>query len=155
MCIPFHIPVKPHVLKYLEATVGNPYKMNENDFVGIYLLSAMKRQRNEKQDGDNLQLYNERFTLNVSRHYVYNWNVQSVTSSTILTFNHYIDAIFRHNFICWMDVITQDTKSIDMKQAVETFKNKYLISEQDMSWDALYKFYYRHRKHKNNNLCLR
>jgi len=146
MSIPVAIPVKKHVLKYLIHSVGTPYKLSKNDYVGQYLFAALRQQNDLAKHCPCMPGYTERFELKISRIMYFHYLVNNITPTTIVNFNNYIHSILYNNFITWMDFSCMDESNKWMKDAVNNFMDMYNITEDDLSWEAWYKSYYRYRK---------
>ena len=149
MSIPFQIPVKPHVHRFLSFHFQEPYKLDRNDFLGNWLYLALRDQHKDSKFDKRLVHYSRRFTVLVTRNYVFNNRLSDISGETIAFLNGYVDSLIKQQFICYM-LVWADLE--EMQDTIEKFLNIYSFTEEELKFDCLKKYWYRWRVDKQNSI---
>lgn len=136
------IPVKPHVLKYLEFYLGAEYSLSESDPYGLFLFHVMRRPMTDKRKDELVAKYQRRFVLDFGPYSPQQYGLKNLTGKTVYQFNNFVHGIIRQDMISYVDTATDYGTAI--KHAIERFMGKYGFEESDIAYDTLLKAYQRY-----------
>ena len=142
MNITLHIPIKPYALKYLKVHLGDDYKISKNDAFGIYLENILRRPQEDARYCHFMKKYTGDFEVFLSKK---NWLSDGFRLSPkgIVDFNSFVENIIKAELHSFIDF----SRSLKIRQAkaVELFREKYNITEEDIAFDSFKKSYRRYR----------
>lgn len=136
------IPVKPHVLKYLEFYLGADYTLSESDPYGLFLFHLMRRPLTDKRKDELVAKYPSRFVMDFGPYSPQQYGLKNLTGKTVYQFNNFVHGIIRQDMLNYVDVATDYDNTV--KHAIESFMAKYGFEETDIAYDTLLKAYQRY-----------
>lgn len=148
----FMMPVKPYTSKYLELHFGKDYKITQLDHFGIYLIGLLRRPLCKKRYDEFLTAYTAKYSMKFNlREFQKNGKI-NFSSQIIITYNNFVELIIKTEFHAFVEAnLVPGTTLI---RVIESFRNKYSWTDEDISLDTLIKSFQRYRKkrEKNHNL---
>lgn len=142
------IPVKRHVLKYIEARYRVPYTIDGQDFLGMTLINFLRRPIVSNHRMDAVLNYDNQLTVILRRKDVTHYGMlHALDPNSVSVFNHKFDKIIDELFIAVVN------SRVDLgqryKQAIMYFLDNYpYFDHSSDSFHMLQKRYYRYRKRK-------
>ncbi|MBJ6109455.1 hypothetical protein JAO73_10550 [Hymenobacter sp. BT523] len=130
------IPVRPHLVKFLQYHLGERYFLSVSDPYGILLFQLLRRPVHDARRDDVLEEYKGVFTLHLGA-YAGKHGLKELTGKTVYEFNNFAHEMMRADLHSFVDLAT-DHGQIE-KYAVEQFMAKYDFEEQDIKYDTLLK----------------
>jgi hypothetical protein len=143
MGIPFQIPLKPHIKKYLLFYYPEPYKLDKRDSFGHMIYLALREQRNCKRYEQRTANYSSKITVLITHNYVFNNRLTEITPETVRTINLYIDSMIKDRFIDYM-ILYNDLR--DYQVSIDKFIELYNFTDDEMKFDCLKQHWFRFRK---------
>ena len=145
MSIPFQLPVKPHIKKYLTFFFQEPYKLNRKDFFGKWLYYALRDQHDEDKYIDRLKPYTSKMIILVGRNYTFNNRMTGISAQAAIDINNWVDELIKNQFtnhmISRMEIETY-------QDSIQNFRKKYGFTDADLKFDCLKQHWYRFREEK-------
>jgi len=140
-----HIPVKPHIKKYLlwHNDGQEPLPITRKTFPGLLLLGLLTKHY-ERADLD--PSYSEQITFTIHEKYGIAYG-HTLPNALVVTFNTTFDQLFRQELYAKVDMA--EMKEMQIKDAIISICQKYSITEDDFSYDAFRKDIYRYRTKKH------
>lgn len=143
------IPVKPEVYKFLKTQFGEEYRVDMRNMLGIVLFHIFKKQVNSrKNELYSIQKnYTCKYVVIFSNFHFFNLAPKEISPFSVTQFNLFIENLIDFVFI-------QNTTSLliekpkNIKTAIETFIDSNDLGEEDLTYDAFKKQYYRFKKKK-------
>lgn len=151
MTFALHIPVKPHVRKYLIKVFGSDsFHLVKGNHILLMINRMMERPpfgwRPRKVDTCKVTvIISDDTSRRVPGIYI--------SEANIKTFNNYIADLMRSELYYTVDAGLKYTGQ-DIKDLIMEFREKYDIQESDLAFETMKKMYYRYRIN-TNGLILR
>jgi hypothetical protein len=130
------IPVRPHLVKFLQYHLGENYFLSVSDPYGILLFQLMRRPVHDARKDDVLEKYAGTFTVNLGT-YAEKHGLQGLTSKGVYEFNNFAHELMRADLHGFVDVTTEHNHI--ERYAVEQFMAKYGFEEADIQFETLLK----------------
>lgn len=147
------MPVRPHVLKYLQLHYPIPFAVNDKDRVGNYLYLLMRRPLNHNMHYMHLGRYSEVLHIEVTHYQALDRGATNLTPSTVVNFNEFVDDLVKEELKIYLNFI-EEFGTGTWKQGIYDFMDKYGFQEgTDATYDNFKKFYYRYRKSTQRRLA--
>ena len=128
------IPVKPRILKFLRKHLGAAYVVTSDDSYGIVLKEHMRSRPQKIERNKGLHRYTSVFSATAtSRDFKCPQHLE-LTSLSIVRFNKFAERICAMEFHTMADICIQDA-GLSIEQAIEKFRTKFGLSEDD--WAAM------------------
>ncbi len=149
------IPTKPYLKKYLQSLYGNPVVFYAKNYFGVTVLSLMQRKFFFRQNETFVHKAFDRYTQQLDIEFPYWWMKQShfpqdIPVQNILILNKLFEERFEEDLYSY--VLFSAASGAEIKAAMESFCMIYNIEiPEDISYDALKKKEFRHRKEKSKN----
>lgn len=135
------MPVRPHVLKYLQAHLGTAYFLSESDHFGLLLFQLLRRPITDARRDEVLVKYQSRFAVNLGAYGSGKFGLKPLTGKTVYQFNNFVHELIRGELHSWVDMASDHGNAINY--AIEGFMQKYDFREEDISYDTLLKSWQR------------
>jgi hypothetical protein len=147
MDVKIEIAVKPLVKAYLERNFGSPVTLNKESLAGRYFYKVLEKQENHKDT--EYKGYSEKVIILVGVDCLFRYG-SSVTPTSLIDFNNYItDNIYQLMFFSIEMQEEMSQERFRIKEAIESFLQRFNLTEDILSFETAKKAYYRHRE-KNN-----
>lgn len=137
---PLQVPVRPHVLLYLEFHLGKGYVLSENDHFGLYLYSQLRRPVTDARRDHVLEEYAGRFEVHYGSFDPLKHGLR-LTGFGTYKFNKFVHELIMAELHAWVDMGVGHGNKI--KHCIQTFQAKYGLREEDQAYETLYKSYQR------------
>jgi hypothetical protein len=147
MDIKIEIAVKPIVKAYLERNYGIPARLNKESLAGRYFYKLLEKQENHKDT--EYKAYPQRVIIIIGEDCLFRHG-SSVTPTSLIDFNNYVtDNIYQLMFfsIEMQEEMSQDRFRI--KEAIQSFLDRFNFTEDILSFETAKKAYYRYREKQN------
>jgi hypothetical protein len=138
------IQVKPHIAKYLDYLYGHCFNVTRKEYVGIMLSLLLSRNSIRNDYNRYMKYYTHPYKLRISGSFIYDKGVRYITSYCTVQFNNYIEGLFKDEFHQFVSIHELNGKTI--KYAVEMFRDKYSLSDEDLSFATMLRSYQRHKE---------
>lgn len=134
------ISVAPHVKSFLIYHFGRSYQFSRKDWLGPIIAGVLKKgyRTTIKKHGE------EEYTINFSEDTLERLG-RYIEWNNIIYINIAIDKVFRTMLFQYMDLSRKLNKGT-AKQSMIEFLTEFSITEQEISFETLYKDYQRKRK---------
>jgi hypothetical protein len=139
-----HIPVRPHVKKYLLVHLGEDYDLSMGDQFGIMLVLLLRRPLQDKRKAASMHEYREKFSFGTVGYPAQKWGLRSFTTGTIYLFGKYVEEVMMKEM--YGQVATQVDNGRGLHDSLNEWRAKYDFTEADKSFDAVKKSYQRQTK---------
>jgi hypothetical protein len=148
-----NIPVKPHVLKFLEEKYQQKYVLNEYDYVGTIIYTLIRRQSNWSHYSKFMSQYTQQFPVEVPEKLYFQESCRHLTPFTISKFNSIIEGIMRDQCIYHCYLVLEEK---NLKNEIYKWLELYDIEEGgSFNYRSLSEHFYRFMKQKKNQkTCL-
>ena len=130
------IPVRPHLIKFLQFHLGEHYFLSVSDPYGILLFQLLRRPVHDARKDEVLERYVGRFAINLGT-YTDRHGLKGLTGKTVYEFNNFAHAMMLADLHSFVDLATEHGHS--EKYAVEQFMAKYGFDECDIQYETLLK----------------
>lgn len=149
-----HLPVKTYVRKYLETIYGNPIFIDGKTIFSDIILSKLSSNLTSFLPATDLDTRLNRFAdkvdIKIPIHYWYRLE-KNVTQHTIVRINRYFENCFESDLHKHVDLQVRYVNA-ERKAAIESFAAEHKLDvEVDITFEAMKKMEYRHRKEKENS----
>ncbi|MDB5268040.1 MAG: hypothetical protein JWP58_1080 [Hymenobacter sp.] len=135
------IPVRLHVLKYLQSHLGAHYFLSESDHFGLLLFQLLRRPLKDARRDDILTRYTGQFTVNFGSYDPDKYGLGKLTGKTCYQFNNFVHELVRAELHAWVDMATDHGNPVTF--AIEQFMKRYKFEESDIAFDTLLKSWQR------------
>lgn len=135
------IPVKPHILKYLQFYLGADYSLSESDPYGLLLFGLLRRPITDKRKDELVAKYTGRFVVHYGAYSPQQFGLKNLTGKTVYQFNNFAHGILKQDLHSYVDLMTDMGNQV--KYSIECFMLKYDFQETDIAYDTLLKSYQR------------
>lgn len=150
--ISISVPVKPHIKKYIHALYGQVIVVSFKTFIGINIYSLLENKNfNKSRQGKRFMkvkahLFTEKLSIRISEDLLYRTGlVIPIEKSAVI--NNMYEQMLSENLYTFCEAYKM--AKIERQQAIEDFCKRYKIDiDVDITFDALSKTEYRHRKSK-------
>ena len=144
------IPVKPHIKHYLTYQFGDPYKVDQNDGLGVRLFTFLRKPLKDNRKEEHLSRYTEEFTIVLSKKNVFQYGCSEIDPNSIVLFNSEIDDQINDLYLAIMDARTD--MGDNYADAIRYFMSRYnYFDMNELNFEMLKKRYYRYRKEMEKN----
>lgn len=130
------IPVRPHLIKFLQFHLGDNYFLSTSDPYGILLFQLLRRPVHDARRDDVLVKYTGTFVLHLGT-YSEKHGLRGLTGKTVYEFNNFVHEMMRADLHGFVDVTTEHGHI--ERFAVEQFMAKYGFEESDIQYETLLK----------------
>jgi hypothetical protein len=142
--IPIKIPAQSYLKKYLLHELGpEPIRISNKDRFGAFLRRLLQRNAAIRHSYHDPQEAVIEFQLPwdyLTR------NGCQVTREAVHRFKQFVREDFYRSLKNYLDAATLYNSDLLIRQAIEDFMDRYELNEDDISYEALKKHYYRARK---------
>ncbi|RYD76891.1 MAG: hypothetical protein EOP55_10490 [Sphingobacteriales bacterium] len=142
------LPVRAHIKKYLEYTHGNQMEVSDRGYASFLLLQMLEKHK--KQDPGTVRPSQKLIDhKNYFAYPVYIGNNYEnskglyISTANIKRFNDTIDDLFREQMYAYINHPNSTTGVVDYD--IVGFRELYGISEDELPFDNLKRWYYRER----------
>ena len=135
------IPVKPHILKYLQFYLGAEYNLSESDPYGLMLFGLLRRPITDSRKDELVAKYTGRFEVQYGAYSPQQFGLKNLTGKTVYLFNSFVHSILKQDLHSYVDLMTDMGNQV--KYSIECFMRKYDFQETDIAYDTLLKSYQR------------
>jgi hypothetical protein len=150
-----HLPVKPHIQKYISIKEGNPIQALNKSILWMvlrpYLVYKINDRLSDKSRQQQLSLLKGRVQIQIAKSQVRSYGLHMRGGAVVLV-NKFLDNFFgRELYLHVQKCEANQGRYKGYKQAIEEFADKYdIIIEEDISMDALLKMYQRQKEYEEN-----
>jgi len=134
------VPVRPHVLKFLQFYLGEHYFLSEDDQFGSYLFAQMRRPRRDARRDHVLESYPAKWRV-----YYGSVNAKKqglrLTGKVVQKFDKWVDDVMKTEMVGYVNCEVKYGNKI--KYAIEEYLTEHGMSEDDVQVETLYKHYQR------------
>ncbi|MFL9835008.1 hypothetical protein [Chryseobacterium terrae] len=148
------IPVNPAVKKYLEIKLGKNYTLGTDDWFGIIVYNFLINKTNK-----HFKIIPKKYDKEIQFFEIILSSNQAEKAGIILTekqeasINNICYKIFKEELYS-AAVVNKNLYSLDYMVTMNNLLDLYDITEEDLSYDALIKGFYRDRKAISENMYL-
>lgn len=134
------VPVRPHVLKFLQHYLGEHYFLSDDDQFGMYLFALMRRPRRDARRDHVLEAYQGKWRVHYGSVPAKKLGLH-LTGKVVQKFDKFVDDILKHELVGHVNCEVKYGNKI--KYAIEEFLSERGMSEDDVQVETLYKHYQR------------
>ncbi|MFC6999575.1 hypothetical protein [Rufibacter roseus] len=143
MLLSIHIPVKPHVKKFLVAKYGGIYKLCMRDHIGVTLFNMLRRPKAKAREIERVKKFTQRYTVSIPEHFITDLGCKNLDGETLVQFNSLVEDFL---LTCFHEFVeNMEACGMEQRHAIAYFMAKYEFDETDVKYDALKKSYQRYR----------
>lgn len=143
------LPVKPFIAKYLRKQFGENLPVTEKNFFNALIISMLQKfekgnpvvQKNNHKIIDGIKFVG--YNLVISD-YVFNKHGAYISNENIFLLNDAVDNMIRRQMFDWIQGPAKPHKEVDYN--ILAFRNIYGITEDELPFDNLKRWYYRERQ---------
>lgn len=150
MEITIEIPVKSYLKKYIEASFGGNIKLSERTWIGIIIYNVIKR-KTFKNNYDYKPIgkdINAKMQFKISSDKSYRYGCVLLPTQ-IYYINLALDNLFKGEIVK-QALINQSNYNIDFKTSILTILDAYDITEDELNYQSIRKYFNRnYQKYKN------
>jgi hypothetical protein len=129
------LPVKIHVLRYLEHHFPYPYILSESDAIGPFLSAVFRRPQHSTEKWRSVEKLQHHWEISIPEHLIYDKGVSNFGSKNIMTFNTYIDTVMKEKLFERVQLLSIKF-DMEKKQTILDFMMQYNVTESELSFDA-------------------
>ena len=136
-----HIPVTPHVKKFLIYNFGEEYKYSQCNFLGAVITGVFSKgfRKQTKCTSDiTYPIYFHKATLKNAG--------KRILWDDLIYLNKALDTFFRQNVFTYLDM-HRKLENGNLKQKMYEFLLEMDITDEDISYDTLFRNYQRRKKY--------
>lgn len=148
MKLKIDIACKPLVRAYLQYNYGKQIVINKETHIGKFFFKLLQKGPEYRRDTE-YTAYSDKVSLNINED-LYLRNGFGISKSGLVEFNNYITDCVYGLLVLHIEMHEELMKGKwKIKQAIESFCNKYNFNDSDLSYETAKKYYYRSRIKKN------
>jgi hypothetical protein len=137
-------------LKYLVRTLhlepGQAFQLTKKGTVGRLLYHLLRNPQEDRQYAISEATHPQHFVVHISQSMAWLEGCRHLTQQGIHDFNRQVEDLLEQEFLIMMDTLASLGIAFEHKKTALQFKERYDLTEDDYSVEALIKCYYRHRK---------
>ena len=134
------VPVRPHVLKFLQFYLGEKYYLSENDQFGTYLFSQLRRPMRDARRNHVLEGYKGKWKVHFGAISPKKLGLR-LTGKGAQMFDKWVDSVMKTEMVGYVDLAQRYGDKI--KYAIESYMGERGLREEDIQYETLYKHYQR------------
>lgn len=138
------LPVRSHILKYLNAHLGECYFLSESDHFGIYLFTLLRRPLTDARYDHVLtdEEYADQWALELGGYSSGRWGFKPLSGKSVHQFNTFVHSLVMAELHGFVELALDHGQQA--KFAIEGFMLKYGFAEEDIKFDTLQKSWTRY-----------
>lgn len=134
------LPVRPHVLKYLQFHLGDRYFLSEADHFGLYLVQLLRRPLTNARYNHVVTTYQG--TWHVGLGYYVDRGLGEPTSKSVYLLNKFVHELLLAEMCAFVELAIDHGQQA--KLAIEGFMHKYNLREEELQFETLKKAWQRY-----------
>jgi len=150
MEITIEIPIKSYLKKYIEVSFGENIKLSERTWIGIIIYNVIKRKtfKNNYDYKPVSEDINAQMQFKISSDTSYRYGC-ILLPTQIYYINSALDGLFKGEIVK-QALINQNNYGIDFKTSILTILDAYDITEDELNYESIRKYFNRnYQKYKN------
>ena len=144
------VPVRPAVEKYLRRRLHlrpeEAFQLTKKGTAGRFLYHVLRNPQTDRQYAASVAEYPGRFVVTISSQMAWLNGCRHLTPQGVHDFNRQIEDLIEQEFYTKLDTLADLGIKFENRAIALRFMEHYGFTEDDITFDALIKSYYRYRK---------